>query len=29
MMQWIDELYLGEYCGSCRLRPVCPDPLDG
>lgn len=29
MMKWIDELYLGEYCGRCRLRSVCPDPLDG
>ena len=29
MMKWIDELYLGEYCGTCRLRSVCPDPLDG
>lgn len=29
IMEWIDELYLGEYCGRCRLRSVCPDPLDG
>lgn len=28
IMTWIDELYLGEFCGKCRLRSVCPDPLD-
>ena len=28
IMQWVDELYLGEFCGRCRLREVCPDPLD-
>ncbi|MEP2777171.1 MAG: phospholipase D-like domain-containing protein [Luteolibacter sp.] len=29
LMEWADELYLGEYCGKCRLRAICPDPLDG
>ncbi|MGJ8634832.1 MAG: phospholipase D-like domain-containing protein [Luteolibacter sp.] len=29
IMEWIDELYLGEFCGRCRLRNICPDPLDG
>lgn len=26
---WVDELFLGEFCGRCRLRDRCPDPLDG
>ncbi len=25
---WVDELFLGEFCGRCRLRDRCPDPLD-
>jgi len=29
LMEWTDALYLGEFCGRCRLREVCPDPLDG
>lgn len=29
LMTWADELFLGEYCGRCRLRAICPDPLDG
>ncbi len=29
LMEWIDSLYLGEFCTRCRLRSVCPDPLDG
>jgi len=29
LMEWADELFLGEYCGRCRLRSVCPDSLDG
>ncbi|WP_411828173.1 phospholipase D-like domain-containing protein [Luteolibacter sp. AS25] len=28
LMDWVDELFLGEYCGRCRLRATCPDPLD-
>lgn len=28
LMSWADELFLGEFCGSCRLRDRCPDPLD-
>ncbi len=28
LMEWIDSLYLGEFCGRCRLRAICPDPLD-
>lgn len=29
LMTWTDELFIGEYCGRCRLRDRCPDPLDG
>jgi len=29
LMEWTDELFLGEFCGRCRLRARCPDPLDG
>ena len=25
---WVDQLFLGEFCGRCRLRDRCPDPLD-
>lgn len=28
LMDWTDQLFLGEFCGRCRLRSVCPDPLD-
>lgn len=27
LMQWIDELYLGEWCRDCRRRAYCPDPI--
>ena len=27
LMQWIDELYLGELCKTCRRREYCPDPI--
>ena len=27
LMQWIDSLYLGEQCESCRRREYCPDPI--
>lgn len=27
LMQWIDELYLGEHCHQCRRREFCPDPI--
>lgn len=29
LVGWVDGLFLGEYCGRCRLRDRCPDPLDG
>lgn len=28
LMAWIDHLYLGEYCATCRRRDYCPDPID-
>jgi phosphatidylserine/phosphatidylglycerophosphate/cardiolipin synthase-like enzyme len=27
MMDWIDRLYLGEFCQKCQRRAVCPDPI--
>lgn len=27
LMQWVDELYLGEWCKKCRRREYCPDPI--
>jgi phosphatidylserine/phosphatidylglycerophosphate/cardiolipin synthase-like enzyme len=27
LMQEIDRLFLGEWCGKCQLRDVCPDPI--
>ncbi|NNM30588.1 MAG: phosphatidylserine synthase, partial [Akkermansiaceae bacterium] len=27
LMNWIDELYLGEFCHACQRREVCPDPI--
>ncbi|MBX2868844.1 MAG: hypothetical protein KTR18_09225 [Acidiferrobacterales bacterium] len=27
LMAWIDDLYLGEHCLSCRRRAYCPDPI--
>jgi phosphatidylserine/phosphatidylglycerophosphate/cardiolipin synthase-like enzyme len=29
LVAWVDELFLGDFCGKCRLRDKCPDPLDG
>jgi len=28
LVAWVDRLYLGEYCASCRRRDYCPDPID-
>jgi phosphatidylserine/phosphatidylglycerophosphate/cardiolipin synthase-like enzyme len=28
LVTWVDQLYLGEYCSSCRRRDYCPDPID-
>lgn len=27
LMDWIDALYLGDFCASCQRRDVCPDPI--
>ncbi len=27
LMDWIDMLYLGELCQTCRRREFCPDPI--
>ncbi len=27
LMDWIDRLYLGDYCKSCQRREYCPDPI--
>ncbi|MEE9319514.1 MAG: phospholipase D-like domain-containing protein [Granulosicoccus sp.] len=27
LMQWVDELYLGEWCRNCQRREYCPDPI--
>lgn len=28
LVAWIDQLYLGVYCQTCRRRDYCPDPID-
>ena len=27
LMDWVDELYLGEHCIGCKRREFCPDPI--
>lgn len=27
LMEWIDVLYLGDYCRACQRRETCPDPI--
>lgn len=27
LMTYFDEIFLGNRCGSCKLRDVCPDPV--
>ena len=27
LMDFIDELYLGQHCAGCGRREVCPDPI--
>jgi len=27
LMNWIDNLYLGEHCHDCQRREYCPDPI--
>ena len=28
LVSWVDELYLGELCTTCKRREYCPDPID-
>ena len=28
LVGWIDRLYLGELCRTCKRRDYCPDPID-
>ncbi len=28
LVNWIDRLYLGHYCQTCKRREHCPDPID-
>jgi phosphatidylserine/phosphatidylglycerophosphate/cardiolipin synthase-like enzyme len=28
LVTWVDRLYLGEYCRTCKRREYCPDPID-
>ncbi len=27
LIEWIDALYLGDYCQKCQRREFCPDPI--
>ena len=27
LIHWIDSLYLGDHCQTCRRRDHCPDPI--
>jgi len=28
LVTWVDQLYLGEHCRTCKRRDYCPDPID-
>ncbi len=28
LVTWVDQLYLGELCHTCKRRDYCPDPID-
>lgn len=28
LVNWVDRLYLGEFCRTCKRRDYCPDPID-
>lgn len=27
LTEWVDTLYLGEFCHTCKRREYCPDPI--
>lgn len=27
LIEWVDELYLGDHCLKCQRRQYCPDPI--
>ncbi len=27
LLEWIDQLYLGDHCHKCQRRDYCPDPI--
>ena len=27
LVDWVDQLYLGDYCLDCKRRDICPDPI--
>ncbi|MDB4328464.1 phospholipase D-like domain-containing protein [Akkermansiaceae bacterium] len=27
LMEWVDSLYLGDFCQKCQRRNTCPDPI--
>ncbi len=27
LTHWVDELYIGKYCQTCKRREYCPDPI--
>lgn len=27
LSDWVDELYLGNYCHTCKRKEYCPDPI--
>jgi len=27
LLEWVDSLYLGDFCLKCQRRSVCPDPI--
>lgn len=28
LVDWVDELFIGHHCQTCRRREHCPDPID-
>jgi hypothetical protein len=29
LMAFLDGFYLGDWCGKCQRRDVCPEPIGG